>query len=75
MVNIKRINELTAISRERELTDEEKKEREQLRREYIDSFKVSLVSQLDSIKVKDEQGNVTSYQDYVRNKKEQPSDK
>ncbi len=45
---IKRINELTAISRQRDLTDEEKAEREKLRREYIDSMKTSLVGQLDN---------------------------
>ena len=45
---IKRINELTAISRKRALTDEEQKERASLRREYIDSMKMSLTNQLDN---------------------------
>lgn len=45
---IKRINELTAISRKRELTAEENKERTALRREYIDSMKKSLTDQLDN---------------------------
>ena len=45
---IKRINELTAISRQRNLTEEETAEREKLRREYIDSMKASLIGQLDN---------------------------
>lgn len=45
---IQRINELTAISRKRALTDEEQKERQKLRREYIDSMKASLIGQLNN---------------------------
>ncbi len=54
-----RISELTRISRERELTPEEQEERAVLRRRYIDSFKLSLTSQLDSTYVVDEKGNKT----------------
>ena len=36
---IERINELTRLSRERELTHEELVEREALRREYLDGFR------------------------------------
>lgn len=43
---IERISELTRISRERELTQDEKNEREALRREYIEAMKNSLRSQL-----------------------------
>lgn len=45
---ISRINELTKISRERELTDSEKAERQALRQEYINDMKVSLTGQLDN---------------------------
>ncbi len=45
---IQRINELTAISRKRALTEEEQKERQKLRREYIDSMKASLIGQLNN---------------------------
>ena len=45
---IDRISELTRISRERELTEEEQKERAALRREYIDSYKASLTGILDN---------------------------
>lgn len=45
---ISRINELTKISRERELTESEKKERQALREEYINDMKASLTGQLDN---------------------------
>lgn len=46
---INRINELAKKSKTAEgLTDEEKEEQAVLRREYIDSFKASLVGQLDN---------------------------
>ena len=48
---IKKINEFTKISRERELTEEEKKEREKYRKLYIEKFKTSMRGHLDSIKV------------------------
>ena len=61
---IDRINELSRKSRTPEgLTEEEKQEREVLRREYIDSFKRSLVSQLDNTYIVDEKGNKTALKD------------
>ena len=49
---IDRINELARKSRTAEgLTDAEKAEQAQLRREYVDSFKASLRSQLDNTDV------------------------
>ena len=45
---ISRINELTKISRERELTNSEKAERQALRQEYINDMKASLTGQLDN---------------------------
>lgn len=45
---IDRINELARKQRESGLTEEEKQEQYALRREYIDSFKASLVSQLEN---------------------------
>ncbi len=45
---IDRINELARKAREGELTAEELAERDKLRREYIDSFKMSLVGQLEN---------------------------
>ncbi len=49
---IERINELARKSREAELTEAEKEEQAVLRREYIESFKMSLRSQLDNIEFK-----------------------
>ena len=54
---IDRINELAHLAKERELTPEEQEERAILRREYIDSFKLSLTSQLDVTYIVDEKGN------------------
>lgn len=45
---IDRINELARKQKSVGLTDEEKAEQSVLRREYIDSFKASLVSQLEN---------------------------
>lgn len=59
---IDRINELAHLAKERELTAEEQEERAILRREYIDSFKLSLTSQLDVTYIVDEKGNKTKVQ-------------
>jgi uncharacterized protein YnzC (UPF0291/DUF896 family) len=47
-MNLKRINELTAISRQRELTAEEQAERQQLRQEYLKAFRAQMRQSLDS---------------------------
>ncbi len=54
---IDRISELTRISRERELTEEEQKERAVLRREYIDSYKASLTGILDNTYIQNPDGS------------------
>ena len=56
---VKKINEFTKLSKEREWTEEEKKEREKYRRLYIDKFKESLKGHLDNIKIVkvDDEGN------------------
>ena len=59
---IDRINELTAISRERELTDAEKSEREALRNEYRAGFRRNMTATLDSTYVVDANGNKTKVQ-------------
>ncbi len=53
---IDRISELTKISRERELTEAEQKERAELRREYIDSYKASLTGILDNTYIQELDG-------------------
>ncbi len=56
---IDRINELARKAKAEGLTEEETKERDILRREYIDSFKASLVSQLENTYIVDDKGNKT----------------
>ena len=54
---IDRINELARKAKSVGLTPEEEKERDILRKEYIEAYRASLRSQLDSIVVVDEKGN------------------
>lgn len=54
---IDRINVLAHKSKSVGLTEDEKKEQAALRREYIDSFKASLVGQLENTYIVDEKGN------------------
>lgn len=54
---IDRINFLARKSRTEGLSTEEKEEQALLRREYIDSFKRSLVGQLENTYIVDEKGN------------------
>lgn len=56
---IRRINELAALAKERELTAEEQAERQQLRRRYIDSFKANLAAQLDNVYFVEQDGSQT----------------
>lgn len=55
---IERINALYRKSKAEGLTEEEKKEQDLLRKEYIASVKSNLRSQLNNIDVINEQGNV-----------------
>ena len=57
---IDRINELARKAKAEGLTEEEIKERDILRREYIDSYKASLVSQLENTYIIDDKGNKTT---------------
>ena len=50
---IDRINELARKAKEKGLTDEEIKERDALRKEYIAAFRENLKAQLDSIRFVD----------------------
>ena len=51
-----RINELAAIAKKRELTEEEASERHDLRQEYLNRFRAGMKEQLLSVKVVDEEG-------------------
>ncbi|NLC73579.1 MAG: DUF896 domain-containing protein [Ruminococcaceae bacterium] len=52
-----RISELTRISRERELSAEEKEEREMLRALYLADWRKSTTAVLDNTYLVDEEGN------------------
>ena len=53
---IDRINELARKQKSESLTDEEKQEQAALRREYIESYKRSLMSQLDNMYIVEPDG-------------------
>ena len=55
--DIKRINELYHKSKAEGLTDEEKAEQKKLRDNYVDAIRGNIRSQLENIKVVDENGN------------------
>lgn len=59
---IDRINELAHLAKERELTAEETAERQVLRKEYIESWRQSVISTLDNTYIVDEKGNKTKLQ-------------
>lgn len=53
---IDRINALAKKAKSEGLTPEEEQERAALRQEYIQDFRASLISQLDSVYIVDENG-------------------
>ena len=57
---IARINELYHKSKDVGLTDEERREQQILRREYIDSFKRNLRGQLNNIDIKEKDGSIVN---------------
>ena len=52
-----RISELTALSRQRELTEEEKAERKALREEYLADWRRSTIDVIENTYIVDENGN------------------
>lgn len=52
---IEKINYFTKLSRERELTLDEKKERELFRKMYMEQFRAQVKGHLDNIKIVDEE--------------------
>ena len=57
---IDRINALAHKAKSVGLTEEEKKERDLLRKEYLASVRMNLRSQLDTIDVKQEDGSIVN---------------
>ena len=58
--SIDRINTLYHKSQSVGLTEEEKKEQQILRREYVDAFKRNLRGQLNNISIKEKDGSITN---------------
>ncbi len=56
---VERINYLAKKSKSEGLTDAEKAEQDNLRKEYIASWKCGLKSTLESVYIKEEDGSVT----------------
>jgi uncharacterized protein YnzC (UPF0291/DUF896 family) len=69
MANIKRINELARIAKERELTAEEIAERDVLRKEYIAEFRASFACQLDNTVIRRPDGTEESFRGDGKKKK------
>lgn len=70
---IKRINALYHKSQEEGLTDAEKEEQALLRREYIDSVKQNLKSQLNNIDILNDDGTIENLgKKYNGNQKRNP---
>ena len=59
-IKIDRINTLAHKAKSVGLTEEEKKERDALRKEYIATIRMNLRSQLDNIGIKEEDGSITN---------------
>ena len=66
---VARINELYHKSKAEGLTQEELKEQQILRKEYIDSFKRNLRGQLNNISIKEKDGSITNLGEKFGNKK------
>ena len=56
-LRLKRINELAKKAKTVGLTEEEIRERDMLRKEYLAAFRQNLTQQLDNVYVVDENGN------------------
>ena len=59
-IKIDRINTLAHKAKSVGLTEEEKKARDALRKEYIATIRMNLRSQLDNISIKEEDGSITN---------------
>jgi uncharacterized protein YnzC (UPF0291/DUF896 family) len=59
---ITRISELTRLSRQRPLTDEEQGERAALRREYLDGFRANVEAMLQDVSICEADGSTRPLQ-------------
>ncbi len=66
---IDRINALAHKAKSVGLTEEEKKERELLRKEYLASVRMNLRNQLDNIDIQEKDGTITNLGEKYGHKK------
>ena len=66
--SIRRISELTKLSRERALTEEEMGERHRLRQNYLTAFRSQMRSQLDNTVVQYPDGSRVPFRDAAKKK-------
>lgn len=66
--NIERINELTRLSRERELTETEREERQKLREAYLKTFRGQFRQQLSQTVVEYPDGSRVSLREAAQKK-------
>lgn len=66
---IERINELYRKSQAEGLTDEEKKEQQELRSEYVANIRASLRGQLNNIDVQEKDGSIINLGEKYGSKK------
>lgn len=64
-----RINELARKAKDTGLTEEEKAERDKLRKLYIESVKMNLRGQLDNINIQEKDGSITNLGEKYGSKK------
>ena len=58
-LNISRINELYHKSQDQGLTENEKREQQELRKKYIESIRVNMRANLNSISIQEKDGSIT----------------
>lgn len=71
-MDIKKIDRINALAHKAKsvgLTEEEKKERDLLRKEYLASIRMNLRAQLDNIDVKEQDGTIVNLGEKYGNKK------
>ncbi len=68
-LNISRINELYHKSKAEGLTDEEKKEQQMLRQQYVAAIRGSIQSQLNNIDMEMEDGTIVNLGERYEQKK------
>lgn len=55
---IDRINELARLARERELTAEERTERQELRQQYLADWRAGAIAALESVRIREPDGSI-----------------